>query len=249
MAHVRPYGEKSKTMFNGKGIVFETEIELIQKFRNEHVSGNQARRMANIAMNNSGKRVIFDGNGNYEVFNMRNEFKGMLKENFGIKYVRKQDIIEGGDIGDNEIMLGIHNAEKLSLVVRLKADIDYGSQVTLKIKTYILRNKSMGEIRDWVLTEGVDRMGQWFNGEVVQISYEILTSFERKIIKREEYLIGDREYNLTQWVNIEYIGATRRGEDSCVVRYIGSKFPSLYWDIKNLGDARRLHLDAKFRVL
>lgn len=71
-------------------------------------------------------------------------------------------------------------------------------------------------------------------GIILSHKYYELTTFEKRVVKKSKYYVGDREYQLTEWANIEYLGAWERDGDSCAVKFISTKYPELYWEIKKL---------------
>lgn len=52
------------------------------------------------------------------------------------------------------------------------------------------------------------------------------------IIDRFPYYLGNEEYTLEDWVNIQNVGKWIDGEDSCVVKFINAKYSKLYNEIK-----------------
>jgi hypothetical protein len=72
---------------------------------------------------------------------------------------------------------------------------------------------------------------------VIFYDFWIGSSYQDKKLFFEDGYIRDfeNEYELTQWVNIQYNYKNKKG-DSCAISFIGKKYPELYWEIKDLED-------------
>lgn len=70
-------------------------------------------------------------------------------------------------------------------------------------------------------------------GHVVYSRFRLGSTFQNKKLHYDDGYIRDfeNEYELTEWINIQYNYRNKHG-DSCVVAYIKTKFPDLYWKIK-----------------
>jgi predicted transcriptional regulator len=85
----------------------------------------------------------------------------------------------------------------------------------------------------------VSRFFQWLNGFPTDATAQLwwfkeVSRYDETFIKLSDFYMGEKEYNLTQWSNINYLGDRLKNDDSCVVKFISSKYKNLYWDIKKL---------------
>ncbi len=72
------------------------------------------------------------------------------------------------------------------------------------------------------------------NGSILFIDIKVLGMYTNKEFKYEDGFVSmmDNEFELTEWANIEYNQVNNR-KDTCAVRFLASRYPEYYWDIKN----------------
>jgi hypothetical protein len=319
----RCYGNQRCIYYNGKGIRYIDQRDLITKLRKRfRLSNIESRRFIQKALRQETKRIAYDADGGFEVFNIKDEFKQMLKINFGINKVPNRKIldipdaptaslIKGIDIIDRKLdgdvyintvinvffylefgstqfnyfeivdpkirningiprvkkLLQIHAPEKVKTFMRngkvtfdlfdggnhllefdivqllglkpnrnvynLARGIDVGIYVREKRVQYRGSRKKVGDkIREYVRRLIAGR--KFGDGKILFYGYEILTTYEKNIYEKSRYFLGDKEYRLEEWANIEYLGKWENGGDSCAVKFIKNNFPVLYNKIKKL---------------
>lgn len=82
------------------------------------------------------------------------------------------------------------------------------------------------------------------NGNCIVWDYNVMGSFDKTKFDTSKYYVGDTEFRLKQWANIEYLGPWKNGGDSCAVKFISSKYKNLYWEIKKLETKKGITVDS-----
>ena len=97
-------------------------------------------------------------------------------------------------------------------------------------------NGKVEDIDNFVKENAKNYTGGKMEIKVLYYYYTIQDIYKKSTFKIENSFLKDfdNEYSLEEWCNIIY--DYRKGEDSCVVSFIGTKFPKLYWKIKKLED-------------
>jgi hypothetical protein len=263
-------GKKCIT-YDGKRILYTNKADLVNKFVKMGMRQAQAREWATKTINNQTKRVVIDADGNFEVFDTKDNFKGMLRTNFNVKAVRNATVIQGGSMNKNDVVHQIKPHDKLKFGVQiilfvnwpspypvseedisnngkvvktlLQERVDLGHVVVRRIKLVmdVPKNRISHNVENHV--KMLKDTNYFRGGTIIAHKYNILTSFTNKLVERSEYFLGEIEYKLTEWANIEYLGPWEKGGDSCAVKFISKRFPGLYWEIKALETDRGITLD------
>jgi hypothetical protein len=294
-------GKKCIT-FDGKKILYDNKNDLIKKIMKYGMRERQAKEWVDKILKDQTKRIIIKDTGEFETFDIRENFKGMLKTNFNIIRVPNKKIIEGGPIKNTDIIEKLGKYDLIKSYVRInmfvnwpspnpesiwdiikrkdgrnitdreKQDIDktlenmfpnendyykrlkYMNELAyeldknkLKTKLYVDKtienrktdvkyngNEKNLENFVWNVVEGFAANNRFGNGKILGHNYYLLTSYRKQKVERAKYYIGNKEYRLTQWINIEYLGPWKNEGDSCAVKYISLKYPELYWKIKKM---------------
>jgi hypothetical protein len=255
------YGKKHCIHYDGKRILYSNKNELINKLKKFGIPSNQAKLEADKLLKDKTRRFIVKDTGEFEEFDIKDNFKGMLKTNFNINRIPNKKIVLGGPIKNTDIVDDITRHTKTRSDVRIVMYVQWYSDEyididdlkdnndnidPLKIQHYVNKgNLHVRKLRDIELygneKEIEDRIEKIVESNakkmneaiVLAYKYNRLTTYTKKKYGMSKYFLGDEEYTLEEWANIEYLGKWRKGEDSCAVKFVSNKFPHLYWNIKD----------------
>lgn len=256
------WGNKRCITYDNKRITYNNKADLVKKFVEMGMREPQAKKWVERILNDNTKRVAIKDNGDFETFDIRENFKGMLKTYFNINRVLNKKVIIGEKIKDVEIVRKTNRFDHLNSTLTVMMYVNWDSPeyvtpddiqdadgnvdvdllqeyirngaVVVRKKNALPYNGAVGA-RDEFVKQFVQQYANTLNNaRIIAHRYNTLTTYTKSIADRSDYMLGDIEYQLTDWANIQYLGKWIRGEDSCAVKFISLRFPKLYWQIKKI---------------
>lgn len=250
---------KSCIKYKGKNIYYlkNNAADLGKKL---NITPRQARKL----IKDNGRRIVIGPGDKTLLINLKDEnFTGLLRK-FNINRVDNKKIINDiSDFPklDTSVVKELGPNDEIKVNIKIILYINFPSPLPLTEdditnngvidKALIQHYVDIGaiEIREQHLiyhgyTKNIpkfinDEIAKYMNrlrfGDLLYSEFRIGDFYKNRKLNFENGYI--REFNdvfkLTEWVNIEYSNNVN-DKDTCAVKYIGNKYPELYWKIKKL---------------